>query len=112
MIVGEVSENGDVNRDAEGAMLGEGVGSDFEDEIFGALTRYFRDAFVQSEGVDGGHVAEFGAEAIDTPGDGGHQTDFIAGATEHLPGHESGGGFAVGAGDGDNGEFFSGEVVF
>ena len=56
-------------------------------------------------------MVEFGFKFVDTPGNSGHDADFVASVTKHLPNHESGGGFAVSASDGNDVEMASREVV-
>ena len=79
MLVSEVGEDGDFDRDTEGAEFGESVGGDFEDEEFGALVGDLPNALVQGKSINSGHMAEFGLEFIYTVGYGGHEAGFVAG---------------------------------
>ena len=57
MIVSEIRKDGNFNRDAESAVLGESMGSDFENEVFGTLLLDLRNALVQGKGINCSHMA-------------------------------------------------------
>ncbi len=125
--MGKVGEDGNFDRDAEGAELDESVGGGFEDEEFGTGVGDGTDALVEDFDAFGGHVFKLfmeksGVEAgvgdfvfvaiNSTPSGGGEEAGAVAGVTKHFPDHKTGSGFAVGAGDGDDAEVLRGVVVF
>ena len=56
VFVGDVSHNGNFDGDAKGAKLGEGMGGNFEDEVFCAGIFDSADTLVKNEGISGGHM--------------------------------------------------------
>lgn len=126
VLMSEVGENGDFDGDAEGAELGEGMGGGFKNEEFGAGIGDGANTLIKNFDAFGSHVlvllVKFGEvsgvrstvsiTADTTPSNGGEQAGFVAGLVKHFPNHERSGGFAVGAGDGDDTEALGGEMVF
>lgn len=56
MVVGEIGENGDFDRDAEGTELRHGVGGDFKDEEFGTGVGNGAHTSVKDTDAFGSHV--------------------------------------------------------
>ena len=82
----DISHDCYLNWNAHDAVLGKGMGCNFEDEMGGAGFGDFFNAMVESLWVDGGHVFDLFDEAVfiavfnarSTPGDGSHEASFDA----------------------------------
>ena len=87
MFVSNVSHDGDFYRNAEDAILSEGVGGNFEDEILSASVSDFFNTVVECGGIDGGHVLDLLDQPVrvaifdarSAPSNGSHKAGFYSG---------------------------------
>jgi len=79
------------------------VGSDLEDEVVEILGVYFFDEFLERPRVGGGDVeAGVNLSVSNISGQCGNKGDFEVSGFEEVVDEGGSGGFAVGAGDGDD----------
>ena len=112
MIVGEAGEHGDLGVDLFGSVEFEGVGADFEDGVGVACGDHLGQFGLDHVGFRRGLAGLVaGPLAADMELDAIEQARPVSGGGEDRVGEVGGGGFAVGAGDSDDGESASRVIV-
>ena len=127
MLVSEVGEDGDFDRDTKSTKFDKGVRGNFENKKFGAGFLDIFDTLIKHKNIRGGHVRGgvvkgFRVEASirgirggivthATPSNGSDKAGFMSGRVEHFPNHEAGSSLAIGAGNRNDAKLTTGPMM-
>lgn len=112
MLMGDVGDDGHIKITAGDAALGEAVRGDFEDTVRESGGYHPRQVTLNFQRIGSGDM-KAGVEGFiaDDGADRGDESGFASGGEQNRMDEAGGGGFAVGAGDADEGELPRGEAV-